>query len=51
VNIDPNSKSVPVSQLTRDAGINLRWSADSKKIFWTLGDEYFSNDIHERFTF
>ncbi|MEP2771067.1 MAG: amidohydrolase family protein [Fulvivirga sp.] len=51
VNIDPGSKAVPVSQLTRDAGINLHWSADSKKIFWTLGDEYFSNDIHERFTF
>lgn len=51
VNIDPNSKAIPVSQLTRDAGINLHWSADSKKIFWTLGDEYFSNDIHERFTF
>jgi len=51
VNIDPNSKSVPVSQISRDAGINLHWSADSKKIHWTLGEEYFTNDINERFTF
>lgn len=51
VNIDPNSKAVPVSAIVRDAGINLHWSADSKKIHWTLGDEYFTNDINERFTF
>ncbi|UZR99403.1 amidohydrolase family protein [Chondrinema litorale] len=51
LNIDPNSKSVPVAVITRDAGINLHWSADSKKIHWTLGDEYFTNDINERFTF
>ncbi len=51
VELDPNSKSVPVTQLTRDAGINLHWSADSKKIHWTLGEEYFTNDINQRFTF
>ncbi|UII20902.1 amidohydrolase family protein [Fulvivirga ligni] len=51
LDIDPNSKSVPVAPITRDAGINLHWSADSKKIHWTLGDEYFTNDIKERFTF
>ncbi|UII26851.1 hypothetical protein LVD15_26760 [Fulvivirga maritima] len=51
LDIDPNSKSVPVAPITRDEGINLHWSADSKKIHWTLGDEYFTNDINERFTF
>ncbi len=51
VSIDPDSKFVPVTQITRDAGINLHWSADSKKIHWTLGEEYFTNDIKERFTF
>ena len=51
IDLDNNSKAVPVSQISRDAGINLHWSSDSKKIFWTLGDEYFSNDIKNRFTF
>jgi imidazolonepropionase-like amidohydrolase/Tol biopolymer transport system component len=51
INIDPDTKAIPVSQITRDAGINLHWSADSKTIHWTLGDEYFSNDIKSRFTF
>ncbi|MDY8137319.1 amidohydrolase family protein [Aquimarina sp. 2201CG5-10] len=51
INLDNKSKSVPVSQISKDAGVNLHWSKDSKKIFWTLGEEYFSNDIKDRFTF
>lgn len=51
--IDLNAKTtaVPVSQVAKDAGINLHWSADSKKIHWTLGDEYFTNEINKRTTF
>ncbi|MFT0715277.1 amidohydrolase family protein [Flagellimonas lutimaris] len=51
IDLDNNSKAVPVSQIAKDAGINLHWSKDSEKIFWTLGDEYFTNDIKDRFTF
>lgn len=51
VTLDNNTKSVPVSQITKDAGVNLHWSNDSKKIHWTLGDEYFTNKVSERFTF
>ncbi|RFN60155.1 amidohydrolase family protein [Marixanthomonas ophiurae] len=51
IDLDNKSKSVPVSQIARDAGINLHWSPDSKKIMWTLGDEYFSNELKNRFTF
>jgi imidazolonepropionase-like amidohydrolase/Tol biopolymer transport system component len=51
IELSANTKSVPVSVLTRDAGINLHWSGDSKKIHWTLGDQYFTNEIKNRFTF
>ncbi|WP_422348362.1 amidohydrolase family protein [Flagellimonas sp.] len=51
IDLDNNSKSVPVSQISKDAGINLHWSSDSKRIFWTLGEEYFANDIKDRYTF
>lgn len=51
IDLDNKSKSVPVSQIAKDAGINLHWSKDSKTIFWTLGDEYFSNEIKNRYTF
>lgn len=51
IDLDDKTKAVPVSQISKDAGINLHWSSDSKKVFWTLGDEYFTNDIKDRFTF
>jgi imidazolonepropionase-like amidohydrolase/Tol biopolymer transport system component len=43
--------AVPVTQVARDAGLNLHWSADSKKLHWTLGDEYYTNDLNKRFAF
>lgn len=51
INLDNKSKSVPVSKLAEDAGISIHWSKDSKKVMWTLGDEYFSNEIKDRFNF
>jgi imidazolonepropionase-like amidohydrolase/Tol biopolymer transport system component len=51
IDLDAKSHDFPVSPVSRDAGISLHWSADSKKVFWTLGDEYFANDLKDRFAF
>ncbi len=51
IDIDNNTKTFPVAQVAKDAGVNLHWSADSKSLHWTLGDEYFTNTVAERFTF
>ena len=51
IELTPDSKSLPVTVVTKDAGINLHWSKNSEKIHWTLGDEYFTNDIEQKFTF
>ncbi len=51
IDLDNTSKYVPVSQIAKDAGINIHWSPDSKKVMWTLGDEYFSNALKNRFSF
>ncbi len=51
VDMDSKSKSFPVAQIAKDAGVSMHWSANSEKIFWTLGEEYFSNEIKDRFTF
>lgn len=51
VDVDTKGSDYPVSQLARDAGYNLHWSPDSKKVMWTLGDQYFVNDIKDRFVF
>lgn len=49
--LDNNTKTVPVTQITKDAGMNLHWSDNSRNIHWTLGDEYFTNRVSEKFTF
>jgi len=51
LDIDNNTDAVPVSQIARDAGINMHWSKSSDKIHWTLGEQYFTNKIEDRFTF
>lgn len=51
VGLSAKTKAVPVAQVAKDAGINIHWSQDSKKLFWTLGNEYFSDELTERFKF
>ena len=51
VGLSAKTKAVPVAQVARDAGINLHWSADSKKLHWTLGNEYFTESLDRRFLF
>ena len=51
ISLSKGAKSVPVSQVAKDAGINLHWSSDSKKLHWTLGNEYFSDELTNRFLF
>ena len=51
LDIDGSSKVVPVTKISRDAGINLHWSGDSKEVHWTLGEEYYSIALKERFAF
>ncbi|WP_230680112.1 amidohydrolase family protein [Pontibacter rufus] len=51
LDLSAETKAVPVARFTRDAGTSIGWSADSKKIHWVLGDEYFTNDLKDRFKF
>ncbi|OJJ23312.1 amidohydrolase [marine bacterium AO1-C] len=51
INLTANTKVMPVALLSKDAGINLHWSKDSKKVFWTLGNQYFTRAIADKFTF
>ena len=51
IGLTSKTKAVPVAQVSKDAGINIHWSKDSKKLFWTLGEEYYSDNLTERFKF
>jgi len=51
--LDLSSKNtaIPVTRVTKDGGSYIHWSADSKKLFWTLGEEYFSEKMQDAFKF
>nr|WP_294996067.1 amidohydrolase family protein [uncultured Sediminibacterium sp.] len=51
VDIGANTKDFPVRIVSKDAGINLHWSADSKTLYYTLGNQYFTIPLQDRFGF
>ena len=51
IDLDAKMKAIPVSQVAEDAGISLHWAADSDKLHWNLGEEYFTVELKDHFTF
>ncbi len=51
VDLNKDSKAFPVTRVTQDVGSYLHWSADSKKLHWLVGDEYFTRDLKDSFAF
>ena len=51
VAITPSTKAIPVATVSRDAGDFLSWSADSTRLYWSLGPELFHRDLDDAFAF
>lgn len=51
IDISSNTTEFPVKLVSKDAGINLHWSSDSKQLHYTLGDQYYSINLADRFEF
>ncbi len=51
IDMTAEASSVPVKKVSKDAGINLHWSGDSKTLHYTLGDQYYSIPLEDRFGF
>jgi imidazolonepropionase-like amidohydrolase/Tol biopolymer transport system component len=51
IDLGSGTEDFPVKKVSRDAGINLHWSGDSRKLHYTLGDQYYSIDLSDRFEF
>ncbi|MFS8638343.1 MAG: amidohydrolase family protein [Gemmatimonadota bacterium] len=51
VTIGPNENGYPMAQVSRDAGYYLHWSADSRRLYWSLGPELYQRDLVETFAF
>ncbi|RZL17624.1 MAG: amidohydrolase, partial [Pedobacter sp.] len=51
MDLSANNKAIPLARVTKDAGTFLHWSADSKKLLWTLGDQYYNREVKNSFNF
>ncbi len=51
LDISAGASAIPSTCVSRDAGYNLQWSSDSKNLHYTLGDEYFTIDLKDRFAY
>src|SRR5690606_29998500 len=51
VTLATSGSAWPAAQISRDAGFGIHWSADSRRVHWTLGPELFSRDLTSTFAF
>ncbi len=51
VDLNKDTKAIPVTRVTRDAGIDLHWVDGSNALRWTLGPEVFTRRVSDAFGF
>lgn len=51
IDLGSGTTDFPVKLVAKDAGSNLHWSSDSKRLHYTLGNQYFTIPLEERFDF
>ena len=51
VDIGPSSADYPLRRISRDAGLYLHWTPDSKRVYWALGPDLFHRDLSSTFAF
>jgi len=51
IDIGPDTKSIPVAKVTKEAGEYLHWAGDASRLYWSLGPELFSRDLKDSFAF
>ncbi len=49
VDLGPESKSVPVVRVSKDAGTNLHFSGDGNQLYWSMGPVLFARDLRDAF--
>ena len=51
VDANGSTSDFPVRRISRDAGLYLHWSPDSRRVYWALGPELFQREISRTFAF
>ncbi len=51
IDIGSGTTDFPLKVITKDAGYNLHWSSDSRHLHYTLGSQYYTINLEDRFEF
>ena len=51
VALGTSTTEIPARRISRDAGTYLHWSADSRRVYWSLGPDLFQRDLAQTFAF
>lgn len=51
VAVGPKTKALPIARASRDAGENLHFSGDSRRLYWSLGPELYERELKDAFAF
>jgi imidazolonepropionase-like amidohydrolase/Tol biopolymer transport system component len=51
IDVGPDTKSIPIAKVTKEAGEYLHWAGDASRLYWSLGPELFSRDLKDSFAF
>ncbi len=51
VAVGPKTKALPIARASRDAGENLQFAGDSKRLYWSLGPELYERELKDAFAF
>jgi Tol biopolymer transport system component/imidazolonepropionase-like amidohydrolase len=51
IELNKDSKAIPIKQVTRDAGSYLHWSGGAERVHWLVGNRYFSAELKDAFDF
>ncbi|MEO7311919.1 MAG: amidohydrolase family protein [Chitinophagaceae bacterium] len=51
IDLGATTSDFPVKQVAKDAGINLEWATDNTQLHYTLGSQYYSINLEDRFGF
>jgi imidazolonepropionase-like amidohydrolase/Tol biopolymer transport system component len=51
IEIGSGTTDFPLKVITKDAGFNLHWSSDSRHLHYTLGSQYYTINLEDRFEF
>ncbi len=49
VDVGPKADGAPLAKVARDAGDNLRWSGDARRLHWSLGPQLLTRDLTDSF--